>query len=77
MKMAALKGGHFAMEEASVFHITPALRSIPCAIRLNEARRPRPQKMMIALKELSIDRVWTAAGVSASEIMLMFIPPLS
>lgn len=74
--MAARKGQPFGTDYQSVSHVKLALRSTPCAIRLTEASRPTQQKMTMALKEESPDRVWTAAGISASEIMLMFIPPV-
>lgn len=55
--------------------IRPAVRSMPCAIRPNEATRPVQQNSKMVLNEESAKRVSTAAGIAASEIMLMFIPP--
>jgi hypothetical protein len=47
-------------------HINPALRSMPRAIRPNEATRPTQQNSAMILKELSIKQAWMPAGIAAS-----------
>jgi len=48
---------------------------MPRAIRPNEATRPVQQNSKMVLNEEAAKRVSAAAGIAASEIMLMFIPP--
>jgi len=63
---------------ASLSHIRPAPRSMPRAIRPNEATRPVQQNSKMVLNEEneeSAKRVSLVAGIAAIEIMLMFIPP--